>query len=153
MSLSRAGSRTSEEFAACPTAAPTPSAASSSGTTATGSCPTSAPPPMAAGQTASVTIETTRGTIVLKVEGDLAPNAAGNFVALAACGYYDNVVFHRLVPGFVIQGGDGEFGQAPTVDTGRVGTGGPGYRFEDQPVKGTYKRGTLAMATASQTAN
>ena len=49
---------------------------------------------------------TSLGTITLKIEADLSPIAAGNFVALASCGYYDGVVFHRVVPGFVIQGGD-----------------------------------------------
>ncbi len=109
-------------------------------------CPTSAPAPMETGQTATVTIETEKGTIAIKVEGDLSPNAAGNFVALAECGFYTGVVFHRLVPGFVIQGGDGEFGRDPNVDPGRVGSGGPGYTIQDEPVKGEYKRGTLAMA-------
>jgi cyclophilin family peptidyl-prolyl cis-trans isomerase len=102
----------------------------------TSGCPTSAPAPMKAGETATVTVETSKGTIVMKIEGDLGPNAAGNFVALAECGFYDGVVFHRLVPGFVIQGGD------PTG----TGGGGPGYTIKDEPVKGEYKRGTLAMA-------
>ena len=102
----------------------------------TSGCPTSAPAPMKAGETATVTIETSKGTIVMKIEGDLGPNAAGNFVALAECGFYDGVVFHRLVPGFVIQGGD------PTG----TGGGGPEYTIKDEPVKGEYKRGTLAMA-------
>ena len=102
----------------------------------TSGCPTSAPAPMKAGETATVTVETSKGTIVMKIEGDLSPNAAGNFVALAECGFYDGVVFHRLVPGFVIQGGD------PTG----TGGGGPGYTIKDEPVKGEYKRGTLAMA-------
>jgi cyclophilin family peptidyl-prolyl cis-trans isomerase len=57
-------------------------------------------------------------------------------VALASCGFYNGVVFHRLVPGFVIQGGDPE-------GTGR---GGPGYTIQDEPVRATYKRGTVAMA-------
>jgi cyclophilin family peptidyl-prolyl cis-trans isomerase len=60
----------------------------------------------------------------------------GNFVALAECGYYDGVVFHRIVPGFVIQGGD------PTG----TGTGGPGYTIQDEPVTTDYARGTVAMA-------
>ena len=76
----------------------------------------------------------------MEVDGSLAPNAAGNFVALAECGFYDGVVFHRLVPNFVIQGGD------PTG----TGTGGPGYTIEDQEVKGEYARGTLAMARTAE---
>jgi len=116
---------------------PAPSVAPSAAPPAdTSGCPTSAPAPMKAGETATVTVETSKGTIVMKIEGDLSPNAAGNFVALAECGFYDGVVFHRLVPGFVIQGGD------PTG----TGGGGPGYTIKDEPVKGEYKRGTLAMA-------
>src|SRR5436190_8486913 len=95
-----------------PTARPTPSPAASSsaaaGTSRGSGCPTSAPPAMAAGETATVTMETSKGTIVIKVEGKLGPQAAGNFFALAKCGFYDGVVFHRVTPGFVIQGGDGQ---------------------------------------------
>jgi len=140
--------------AAATPAAATPAAAASTGT-ASGACPTSPPPPLAAGETRTVTITTPKGTIVLKIEADLGPNAAGNFVELAACGFYNGVVFHRLVPGFVIQGGDGEFGRVgadgklSADDQARVGTGGPGYGFKDQPVQGAYKRGTLAMARTS----
>lgn len=109
-------------------------------------CPTGQPDPLPAGQTRTVTIDTAKGTIVMKIEGSLSPIAAGNFVALAECGYYDGVVFHRLVPGFVIQGGDGEFGRAPNVDQNQVGTGGPGYTIKDEPVTATYGRGVVAMA-------
>ena len=99
-------------------------------------CPTSQPEPLPAGETRVVTIETSQGPMELTIEADLSPIAAGNFVALAECGYYDGVVFHRLVPGFVIQGGD------PTG----TGTGGPGYTITDEPVTATYGRGTVAMA-------
>jgi len=109
-------------------------------------CPTSAPAPLAAGASATVTLATEQGDIVVEVKGALAPNATANFVALAACGFYDGVVFHRLVPGFVIQGGDGEFGRKPNVDPALVGTGGPGYTIPDDPVTATYGRGTVAMA-------
>ena len=102
-------------------------------------CPTSQPPALAAGETRTVELATSLGTITLKIEADLSPIAAGNFVALASCGYYDGVVFHRVVPGFVIQGGD------PT-GTGR---GGPGYTIQDEPVTTTYQRGTLAMARSA----
>ena len=114
-----------------------------------GSCPTSAPAPMAAADTATVTLATAKGTIVIKVTGSLAPNATGNFVALAACGFYDGVVFHRLMPGFVIQAGDGQYGRAPNLDAARIGTGGPGYTIMDDPVTTPYKRGTVAMARSS----
>jgi cyclophilin family peptidyl-prolyl cis-trans isomerase len=120
-------------------ATPTPAAGIPAG------CPTSAPPPMAADDTATVTLQTARGDIVIEVKGSLAPNATGNFVALAECGAYDGVVFHRLVPGFVIQGGDVEFGREP-MDPNAVGTGGPGYTITDDPVTTPYSRGTVAMA-------
>jgi len=115
------------------------SSASAAASAAAGSpppCPTSQPDPLPAGETRTVTIETDLGSMVLKIEADLSPIAAGNFVALAACGYYDGVPFHRVVPEFVIQGGD------PTG----TGTGGPGYTIEDEAVTGTYGRGTVAMA-------
>lgn len=116
-------------------------------------CPTKQPPPLPAGQTRTVTITTSKGTIVINVEGSLGPNAAGNFVALAKCGYYDNVIFHRLVPGFVIQGGDGLFGREPSVQPTAVGRGGPGYTFADDPVTVPYTRGTVAMANSGPDTN
>jgi cyclophilin family peptidyl-prolyl cis-trans isomerase len=102
-------------------------------------CPTAQPAALAAGQTRTVTIATPKGNIVIKVEGTLSPIAAGNFVALASCGFYDGLVFHRVVPNFVIQGGD------PNGD----GSGGPGYTITDEPVAQPYKRGTVAMARSS----
>jgi cyclophilin family peptidyl-prolyl cis-trans isomerase len=72
-----------------------------------------------------------------------APRTVNNFVFLAKDGFYDGVIFHRVIPGFMIQGGD------PT-GTGR---GGPGYRFEDEPVSKRYERGTLAMANAGPNTN
>jgi cyclophilin family peptidyl-prolyl cis-trans isomerase len=113
-------------------------------------CPTEAPAPLAAGETATVTMATEQGDIVIAVDGALAPNATGNFVALAECGAYDGVVFHRLVPGFVIQGGDVENGRKPNVDPSLVGTGGPPYRITDDPVTTPYGRGTVAMARTSE---
>lgn len=109
-------------------------------------CPTSQPPALPAGQIRTVTIQTTRGDIVIKVEGALSPIAAGNFVALAECGYYNGVDFHRVVPGFVIQGGDGQYGREPNVDMSHIGEGGPGYTIKDEPVTATYGRGVVAMA-------
>jgi cyclophilin family peptidyl-prolyl cis-trans isomerase len=103
-------------------------------------CPTAQPAPLPAGQKKVVTVETTKGPIEMTIEADLSPIAAGNFVALASCGFYDGVVFHRVVPGFVIQGGD------PTG----TGTGGPGYTIKDEPVTTPYKRGTVAMARTSE---
>jgi cyclophilin family peptidyl-prolyl cis-trans isomerase len=128
---------------ACTTAGvsapPASASAPVSGGASSASCPTSQPAALPAGQTRTVTITTALGGITIKVEGDLSPIAAGNFVALAQCGFYDGVVFHRLVPGFVIQGGD------PTG----TGTGGPGYTIQDEPVTAKYGRGTVAMARSS----
>jgi cyclophilin family peptidyl-prolyl cis-trans isomerase len=107
-----------------------PSASAGSG------CPTAQPEPLPAGESRIVTVETSEGDIEITVVADLSPIAVGNFVALAECGYYDGVVFHRIVPGFVIQGGD------PTG----TGTGGPGYTIQDEPVTTDYARGTVAMA-------
>ena len=91
------------------------------------------------------------------IEADLfttdAPKAAGNFVELAKKGFYDDVIFHRVIPGFVIQGGDGQHGKKASLNAGQVGTGGPGYKFEDEPIKGDYLRGALAMANAGPNTN
>jgi len=116
-----------------------PSAGASVGAStagAGGSCPTSQPAALPAGESRTVTIQTDKGQIVIKVQGALSPIATANFVALASCGFYDGVVFHRVVPGFVIQGGD------PTG----TGTGGPGYTIKDETVTATYSRATVAMA-------
>ena len=128
-------------FAACRTTGGTPSASGPVGLPTAGGCPTAQPPAMAAGETRTVTIETANGKIVIKVEGALSPIAAGNFVALALCGFYDGVTFHRaatLADGspFVIQGGARE--------------GGPGYTIQDESVTATYGRGTVAMARTSE---
>jgi cyclophilin family peptidyl-prolyl cis-trans isomerase len=92
----------------------------------------------------SATLETNRGTIELDLLPERSPIAANNFVALARDGFYDGVIFHRVISGFMIQGGD------PT-GTGR---GGPGYRFRDElEGEGTYARGTVAMANAGPNTN
>ena len=101
----------------------------------------------------SATIATELGDIEVTLYSTDAPKAAGNFVDLARKGFYDDVVFHRVIPGFVAQAGDGEFGKKATLDKGRVGTGGPGYKFEDEPIKGDYARGVLAMANAGPNTN
>jgi cyclophilin family peptidyl-prolyl cis-trans isomerase len=126
-----------------PSEAPTGAAASPG---AVAGCPTAQPPALAAGETRDVTITTPAGDMVIRVEADLSPIAAGNFVALADCGWYDGVVFHRVVPGFVIQGGDGEFGRSPNINAATVGQGGPGYTITDESVTATYQRGVVAMA-------
>ena len=101
----------------------------------------------------TATIETDKGTIEIELYTQGAPKAAANFVDLAKKGFYDGVVFHRLVPGFVIQGGDGEYGHIDKLDRGRLGTGGPGYKFADEPFEGDYERGTVAMANAGPNTN
>lgn len=132
--LAACGGGTSAAPSSAPSAAPGQ---------ATVECPTAPPAALPAGQTRTVKITTAKGTIEIKVEADLGPLAAGNFVALAECGFYEGVVFHRLVPGFVIQGGD------PTG----TGGGGPGYEFPNDPVNVPYVRGIVAMANAGLDTN
>ena len=91
----------------------------------------------------TVTLETDKGTIVMDLDPRLAPNTVNNFVVQARAGFYTGLAFHRVVPEFVIQGGDPE-------GTGR---GGPGYRFADEPVKGEYTLGAVAMANAGPDTN
>jgi cyclophilin family peptidyl-prolyl cis-trans isomerase len=89
------------------------------------------------------TIVTNRGTIVMDLDPQLAPNTVNNFVGLARDGYYDNLTFHRVVPDFVIQGGCPE----------GSGRGGPGYKFADEPVKSDYTLGAVAMANSGPDTN
>lgn len=90
-----------------------------------------------------VTITTDRGTMVLELDPQLAPTTVNHFVHQARAGFYDGLTFHRVVPGFVVQGGDPD-------GTGR---GGPGYTFADEPVKGAYTDGAVAMANAGPDTN
>ena len=99
------------------------------------------------------TIDTDKGAIEIELSTTGAPKAAANFIELANKGFYDGVVFHRLVPGFVIQAGDGEYGHIDKLDRGRLGTGGPGYKFADEPFEGDYGRGSVAMANAGANTN
>jgi cyclophilin family peptidyl-prolyl cis-trans isomerase len=99
------------------------------------------------------TIATEIGDIEVELYDQSAPKAAKNFVDLSQKGFYDGVIFHRCIPGFVIQGGDGQYGKKASLDSGRVGTGGPGYKFEDEPIKGDYVRGALAMANSGPNTN
>jgi len=91
----------------------------------------------------TATIETTVGTMTLELFASEAPKTVNNFVVLARDGFYDGVIFHRVIKGFMIQGGDPQ----------GTGMGGPGYRFADEPVKRPYTRGTLAMANAGPNTN
>jgi peptidyl-prolyl cis-trans isomerase B (cyclophilin B) len=101
----------------------------------------------------SATIATERGDIDIDLFTGDAPKATQNFVDLAKKGYYDDVIFHRVIPGFVVQAGDGQHGKKSSLNKDRVGTGGPGYTFADEAVKGDYVRGALAMANAGPNTN
>jgi cyclophilin family peptidyl-prolyl cis-trans isomerase len=90
-----------------------------------------------------VKLYTTAGTITADILPKLAPITANNFIFLSCNGYYSGVIFHRVVPGFVIQGGD------PTG----TGSGGPGYQFKDEPVARNYTVGSLAMANSGANTN
>ena len=113
-------------------------------------CPTQQPAPLAAGQTRTVTLATAKGSIVIKVDGSLSPIAAGNFVALVECHFYDGIVFHRIVPAFLVQAGDGTYGREPTVNPDYVGFGELPYKIKDEPVTTPYVRGTVAMARTNK---
>ncbi len=121
---------------ATPSPAPRPSFANLAPPVAT---PLASPPSAPAGGGTTATITTDLGTIVMELFTDSAPVASQNFINLAEMGYYNGVVFHRLVPDFMIQGGDPE-------GTGR---GGPGYTIDDEPIVGDYDRGIVAMARTS----
>jgi cyclophilin family peptidyl-prolyl cis-trans isomerase len=97
----------------------------------------------------TITIETNHGKIVFQTYNDDAPKTAENFITLAKKGFYDNLIFHRVIKNFMIQGGD------PTG----TGTGGPGYKFNDELNSNTpsykegYKKGVVAMANAGPNTN
>ena len=91
----------------------------------------------------TATMDTSMGEMVIALDAINAPITVNSFVFLAAHGYYEGIIFHRIIKGFVCQGGD------PTG----TGTGGPGYKFEDEPVKQRYQLGSLAMANAGPNTN
>ncbi len=97
-------------------------------------------------------IKTNQGDIVFELLGNEGPRAASNFVYLASNKFYDGIVFHRVVPGFVVQGGDPQT-KDPTIPSSRLGIGGPGYMFQDDPVNLDYKEGIVAMANAGPNTN
>lgn len=103
------------------------------------------PPEMAIDQDKvyQAVMETNKGTITFQLFPKEAPLTVNNFVFLAREGYYDGVIFHRVIKNFMVQGGD------PTG----TGAGGPGYRFADEPVTRDYIPGTLAMANAGPNTN
>ena len=105
-----------------------------------------AAPPMISdtAKTYTATMVTSKGTLEIVLDALGSPVTVNSFVYLARWHYYDGVVFHRVIPGFVLQGGD------PTG----TGTGGPGYRFNDElPKPGRYELGSLAMANAGPHTN
>ncbi len=91
----------------------------------------------------TVVINTTEGPITIELNDDETPVAVNNFVSLAQDGFYDGTIFHRVIEGFMIQGGCPE-------GTGR---GGPGYTFDHEPFTGDYVRGTVAMANSGPDTN
>jgi len=104
------------------------------------------PPPMCIDLSKRYTAEmvTSKGTMVFALDAVSAPRTVNNFVFLARYHYFDGIAFHRIIPGFVLQGGDPE----------GTGAGGPGYRFEDElPQPGRYELGSLAMANAGRDTN
>jgi cyclophilin family peptidyl-prolyl cis-trans isomerase len=91
----------------------------------------------------TATLQTNHGAITLELFDEDAPKTVDNFLKLARDGFYDGVIFHRVIPDFMIQGGD------PTG----TGTGGPGYQFEDEFNEHKVVRGALAMANAGPNTN
>ena len=89
------------------------------------------------------TLHTSVGDITLSLNTKETPITANNFIYLAKNQFYDDTIFHRVIDGFMIQGGD------PRGD----GTGGPGYQFDDEDFSGEYKRGTIAMANSGPNTN
>ena len=94
-------------------------------------------------KTYTATLQTNKGSMTLDLFAADAPLTVNNFVFLAREGFYENGKFHRVMKDFMVQGG------CPTGD----GTGGPGYRFQDEPVTRSYVKGTLAMANAGPNTN
>ena len=95
------------------------------------------------GKTYSAVIHTQAGDMTIALNAAQTPITVNNFVTLSRKGFYDNTIFHRVIAGFMIQGGD------PKGD----GTGGPGYTFADEPFEGEYTRGTVAMANSGPDTN
>ncbi len=93
----------------------------------------------------NVRIETNFGNIVLKLFPDVAPETVRNFEKLAKSGFYDGTLFHRVIPGFMIQGGDPN---TKTSDKSKWGTGGPGYSLKAEFNSRSHRRGIVSMARA-----
>ena len=97
-------------------------------------------------------LTTSEGPITIELNAKQTPITVNNFVKLSKDGFYDTTIFHRVIDGFMIQGGDPNTRAAET-DSNRYGTGGPGYKFDDEPFEGEYKRGTVAMANSGPNTN
>ncbi len=105
-------------------------------------------PPMCIDESATylAQVSTSRGDFTIELDAAAAPETVNNFVVLARYGYYDGVSFHRIIPGFVVQGGD--------AVGSPLGTGGPGYQFDDEvPDEGAYQVGSVAMANSGPNTN
>jgi cyclophilin family peptidyl-prolyl cis-trans isomerase len=101
-------------------------------------------------KTETVIVETNLGNIEIALLVDKAPKTVENFLKLCRSGFYDNTKFHRVIKGFMIQGGDP---YSKGADTSVYGTGGPGYKFADEPNDAPMVRGTLAMANSGPNTN
>ena len=97
----------------------------------------------AATKSYEATLKTSKGDITIALQADKTPITVNNFVFLSRKNFYNNTPFHRTIKDFMIQGGD------PTG----TGTGGPGYKFNDEPFTGEYSRGTVAMANSGPNTN
>ena len=92
----------------------------------------------------SAELASSKGTLIIALDPGAAPKTVNNFVFLSRWHYFDGIIFHRIIPGFMVQGGDPE----------GSGRGGPGYRFEDElPSPGRYEIGSVAMANAGPNTN
>ena len=104
------------------------------------------PPPMclSLARTYAADVNTSKGKFTIALDAKAAPNTVNNFVVLARYHFYDGIAFHRIIPGFVVQGGNPQ----------ATGSGGPGYKFDDElPKAGAYKIGSVAMANSSANSN
>lgn len=97
------------------------------------------------------TLKTSKGDIELELDGPVAPLTVGNFVALAQKNFYDHTLFHRIIPDFMIQGGD-PLTKDP-ANKARFGTGDPGYKFQDEINPNKLVRGAIAMANSGPNTN
>ncbi|HVP39603.1 MAG TPA: peptidylprolyl isomerase [Candidatus Saccharimonadales bacterium] len=144
-----AASSSSASAGAAASAPAATSAGAGAATPAPAAAPAATGAPAAAGPP-RIKVETSLGTMVFELWPDKAPKTVDNFLKLARQGFYDGTLFHRVESGFVIQGGDPN---TKSGDPSTWGQGGPGYRFEDEPVQGDYVKYSLAMANSGPNTN